>query len=237
MNKQKLIEDIRTYCKACVNEAIVKKYSRFFKEGFDAYGLSQEQVEIKVKELLQTPGVNISLILKAAPELLETGKYEETSFVLLLLNGFEKEFSKKVFEEIGKWFSYGICNWAHADTLGMFILPKFISRGIIAPEYLKPWISSKYKYQRRTVPVALIKSLKTSKNFSSFFRLIQPLMTDSERVVHQGVGWFLREAWKLNRERTEGYLFKWKDKAPRLIFQYATEKMTSKEKKRFRRER
>jgi hypothetical protein len=55
-------------------------------------------------------------------------------------------------------------------------------------------------------------------------------------VVHQGLGWFLREAWKLKRKETEAFLLKWKDNAARLIFQYATEKMTATEKKRFKRD-
>jgi 3-methyladenine DNA glycosylase AlkD len=60
-------------------------------------------------------------------------------------------------------------------------------------------------------------------------------MTDPEREVHQGTGWFLREAWKLQPAPTEIFLLKWKETAPRLIFQYATEKMTAEAKLRYRR--
>ena len=59
-------------------------------------------------------------------------------------------------------------------------------------------------------------------------------MMDKEREVHQGVGWFLREAWKIEPAPVEAFLLKYKDTAPRLIFQYATEKMTPEEKNRFR---
>jgi 3-methyladenine DNA glycosylase AlkD len=59
-------------------------------------------------------------------------------------------------------------------------------------------------------------------------------MSDEERVVQQGVGWFLREAWKKDRNAVEPFLAEWKDTAPRLIFQYATEKMSKTEKERFR---
>jgi 3-methyladenine DNA glycosylase AlkD len=60
-------------------------------------------------------------------------------------------------------------------------------------------------------------------------------MMDKEREVHQGVGWFLREAWKIDNEPVEEFLLRYKDSAPRLIFQYATEKMTPEGKSRFRR--
>jgi 3-methyladenine DNA glycosylase AlkD len=77
--------------------------------------------------------------------------------------------------------------------------------------------------------------LKTTDDFEPFFHFIEPLVMDPEREVHQGIGWFLREAWKLKHTETELFLMKWKDKAPRLIIQYATEKMTPNEKLRFRR--
>jgi 3-methyladenine DNA glycosylase AlkD len=60
------------------------------------------------------------------------------------------------------------------------------------------------------------------------------MMLDNERVVHQGLGWFLREAWKRNHAETENFLLKWKDHSARLIFQYATEKMQPEERKKFK---
>jgi 3-methyladenine DNA glycosylase AlkD len=46
------------------------------------------------------------------------------------------------------------------------------------------------------------------------FSFIEPLMLDEQRVVQQGLGWFLREAWKLKRKETEAFLLKWKDESP-----------------------
>lgn len=80
----------------------------------------------------------------------------------------------------------------------------------------------------------MTKLLKTTANYKPFFTFIEPLMLDSERIVHQGLDWFLREAWKLKRKQTEVFLLKWKNDVARLIFQYTTEKMTPEEKKLFR---
>jgi 3-methyladenine DNA glycosylase AlkD len=49
------------------------------------------------------------------------------------------------------------------------------------------------------------------------------------------MGWFLREAWKVNAAEVEAFLLKYKDSAPRLIIQYACEKMTPENKQRFKR--
>jgi 3-methyladenine DNA glycosylase AlkD len=77
--------------------------------------------------------------------------------------------------------------------------------------------------------------MKETKKVQEYVNFIEPLMMDPEREVHQGVGWFLREAWKIQPAPVEEFLLKYKDTAARLIFQYATEKMDSEQKERFRR--
>jgi 3-methyladenine DNA glycosylase AlkD len=135
------------------------------------------------------------------------------------------------------WFETGINNWAHTDvTCGHLIKPLLLKQ-IIDINAFDLWRKAKNKYQRRAVPVSLIGILKTTSDFKPLFRFIEPLMRDPERVVHQGVGWFLREAWKLNKPDTEAFLLKWKNDSPRLIFQYACEKMNAEEKLRFKRDK
>jgi len=58
---------------------------------------------------------------------------------------------------------------------------------------------------------------------------------DAEKVVQQGTGWFLRELWKQSPALVEAFLHRHKEDAPRLIVQYATEKMTAAQKQRFKR--
>ena len=68
-----------------------------------------------------------------------------------------------------------------------------------------------------------------------FFDFIDPMMMDQEKVVHQGLGWFLRETWKKSPDLVEGFLLKWKDQCARLIIQYATEKLTKAQKAKYKR--
>jgi 3-methyladenine DNA glycosylase AlkD len=236
MNSHDLYQNISEYCIANRgDEASVKKYSRFFKEGYDGYGLSAPLMYAKSKELLKLPDISMETVLEALPLIFKNGRYEEISIALLVLDGFSKQYTKGTLRKVESFYKMGITNWAHADTLGMFILPKFIKRNVIRYSEMKPWLNAENKFQRRSVPVTLIKLLKTTDDFEPLFYFIEPLVMDPEREVHQGVGWFLREAWKLKHNETELFLMKWKDKAPRLIIQYATEKMTPNEKLRFRR--
>jgi 3-methyladenine DNA glycosylase AlkD len=234
MKARDLIENIRNYCLENADEGRVLQSQRYFKHPIDVYGLSSPQVYEKVKELLKTEGVNLSLTWEAMPSLVASGKYEEVSFGLLLVDGFARQFTRGTFEQISRLFPVSIHNWAHADMLGMFILPKFLDKKIIEMNDFRSWLDSPYKFQRRCVPVTLIKHIKKTKEVLPSIRFVEKLMTDPEREVHQGVGWFLREAWKIDPEPTEQFLLKWKDTAPRLIFQYACEKMSAESKLRFR---
>jgi len=237
MKAEELFEDIRKYCKANADEAIVKKYSRFFKEGYDAYGLSREKYEEKVSSILSDKKVNLKLVLSASQLLVKSGKYEETSFAIRLLKEFSEQFTAETFKAVEKWFEIGIINWGHTDVLCGMIISEFFKRNIITLDAFADWRTAKNKYQRRAVPVAMIEILKDTANYKPLFEFIEPLMMDEERMVRQGLGWFLREAWKIRKKETEAFLLKWKNKAPRLIYQYATEKMTAEEKKRFKKDK
>ena len=236
MKAAELCEDIRRYCLANTNEAVVKKYSRYFKEGYDAYGLTTEKFNEKVTSILKDKSVDLKLIVDAGNLLVKSGKYEETSFAICLLKEFSEHFDAATFKAVEKWFQTGIVNWAHADVLCGYLLSRFFEKKIISLKDLSKWRTAKNKYQRRAVPVAMLELLKTTKNYKPLFVFIEPLMTDQEEKVQQGLGWFLREAWKIKRKETESFLLKWKNEAPRKIYQYATEKMTAQEKKRFKRD-
>lgn len=237
MTPEQIFEDIHVYCEANANEAIVQKYARYFKEGYDAFGLTQEQNAALVETLLEDPANDLAMVFRTAPLLLKTGKYEETSIALRWLLAFSKQFTKQTFDDFGEWFSIGITNWGHTDFICSEIIHPFLKKKIITYTDLAKWRKAKSKFQRRAVPVSLIKELKTTTDYRHFLNFIEPMIMDPDREVHQGLGWFLREAWKKQPAQVEPFLLKWKNTAPRLIFQYATEKMTPEEKQRYRKEK
>ncbi len=234
MDPVSFCDDIVLFCQSNGDEATIIKYSKYFKEGYDAYGVPTEIFLAKIDALYSSGTIDLPLLLESAPQLLLSGKYEETSFVIVLTEKFKKKFDNQTFEAIEKWFEYGITNWAHTDTLCGTVLPWFFLKNIVPLERLNSWRISPYKFQRRCVPVTMIKLLKSTNDFKFLFDMIDLMMLDNERVVHQGLGWFLREAWKIKHKETEEFLFKWKDYAARLIFQYATEKMHPEERMKFR---
>ncbi|MCX6281373.1 MAG: DNA alkylation repair protein [Bacteroidetes bacterium] len=234
ISPEKNFKQTETYCKANADPAIVLKYSKYFKEGYDAWGVSSELVNRRADEIFVLQGITIAEIYEICLLLVKSPKYEMTSIAGLLLKKLKKQWNSETFVTLENIFKTGINNWAHTDWICGEIIPDMIKMNLIGMESLKPWRTAPNRFQRRAAVVGLIKPMKKSADFKPYFDFIDPMMLDEERVVHQGLGWFLREAWKKQPEPTEKFLLKWKDSAARLIFQYATEKMSPEQKARFR---
>ena len=237
MKAAELYEDIRVYFIKHADKKQVERYARYFTEGFDAYGLTKEVFEDKLNSLINDSRISMRLALSTSKLLIKSGKYEETNFAICLLKEFSDQFDRKTLSHIEEWFKIGIVNWAHCDVLCGHLMTPLFEKKLICLDDLSDWRESENKYQRRAVPVTMLALLKECKSYKPLFRFIDPLMMDPEKKVQQGLGWFLRESWKIKRKETETFLMKWKNKAPRTIFQYATEKMTKEEKKRFKRDK
>jgi 3-methyladenine DNA glycosylase AlkD len=226
---------IRTFCEDNADAMLVAKYARYFKEGYDAWGLSQtamiQQIKLWKAEWTDWQFDDYMLL---GNRLFATGKYEEAGFAILFAESFKKQFNHQTFSNIALWLQQYVRNWAHSDVICSELLKPLFIKKIISDSDFGEWIKSSSSWQRRAVPVAFIQAIKNGYHVSDLLIVIDPLMLDTTREVQQGLGWFLREAWKLYPFETEPFLLKWKDYCGRLIIQYATEKMTKEYKVRFR---
>lgn len=234
---QDIAAEVHAFCAANADPAVVQKYTKFFKEGFDSYGVTDKHPEWASRkqswiERLRDAGG--SAWLDAATLLVENGKFEETMLGVAFAAAMPERYTARAFARIGKWFDGSISNWAQTDVLCQQVLAVFLSNEVVEIRALAAWRDSRFKFKRRAVPVALIPLLK-NRAVRPLLAEAEPLVHDSERVVHQGVGWFLREAWKRDPVAVEKFLLRYKDSAPRLMVQYATEKMTATQRQRFRR--
>ena len=182
-----LVRNIRRFCRENGDPAMVKKYSRFFREGYDAYGLDDKAYERCVELISRDTDISLQTVLNMARPLLESGKYEETIIAIRFLKFHIPAFQSETFKQLEKWFDYGIVNWAHADILSGDIFPLFLQKEIVALKAFEPWRKGHNKFKRRAAAVTLIKLQKGEKDFKRFFEFIEPLMMDEAREVHQGV--------------------------------------------------
>lgn len=236
---QSIASEIRAFCAEHADEKVVSRYARFFTEGYDAYGVSSDLMQEHIKKFPEAYKDELGLdgFLKLGDVLLESGKYEEASFAICFLFPFHGEYTTETFHRLGEWLENGIRNWGHTDILCGEVLSKFLEKGIVQLQEFSFWCQSPSKWRRRAVPVSMLALLKSRKDYGELLDFLEPLMMDDDKFVQQALGWFLREAWKRQPKPVETFLLKWKDSAPRKIYQYATEKMTPEKKEKFRRER
>jgi len=235
-----LAAEIRKYCQAHADPSQANRYARYFKEGYDGWGLLGRKEHPlwneQQREWLTTHrSLKLAGFLKLGELLFTGGKFEEGSLAIRFLKEFRGELDAEALKDVARWFGSGISNWAHTDVLCAEVIGPLLELGQVRLEDLAPWRESRHSYQRRAVPVAMLGLLKHAKDVKPLLEFLRPMMMDDERVVQQGLGWFLREAWKTAPTPVEAFLMQWKDRAPRVIFQYATEKMEAKARHRFRR--
>ena len=228
--------EIRAYCEAHTNKANQVKYARYFTEGYDAYGVDKDDFGQWTQWIESWKNeMTFDDYMLLGNKLISTGKYEEASLAIVFNARFTDQYQKEHFDLFGRWLEKDIRNWAHTDILCNMILSHFLIKKMVAPEDFLSWTKSPFKWKRRAVPVTLLEILKTGISIDRLLKTIDPLMSDPEKFVQKGLGWFLREAWKIYPERIDDYLMKWKDTCGRTIIQYATEKMDKEYRKKFAR--
>lgn len=232
------LKEIRAFCELNSDPKIIAKYSRYFKEGFDGFGVDNKllvkQLEIWCEEWKED--MKLEDYLDLSDELMKHGRFEEKAIAIHLVKSRKSEYSEETFDRIGKWFNLGISDWAITDVLCMLVLPHFFIEHIVGFDKLKTWNNAENEWQRRAVPVLLVELSKSKNNLDhdEVLSIIGPLMEDESEYVQKGLGTLLRELWKKKPKETEKFLYEWKDKCGRLIIRYATEKMDKEYRKKFR---
>jgi 3-methyladenine DNA glycosylase AlkD len=232
----KKLKEIRDFCIKNSNPSNVKKYSRYFKEGFNGYGIEQKVYEAQRDLWIMDwkKEMTLECYLELGDKLVRIGKYEEISFAISFLASERENYTLSTFDRIGNWFDLGISNWGNTDVLCMLVLSSFLIDKVIDFKKLKEWTTASSEWKRRAVPVTLVELIKKDLKPKNALLLIEPLMLDDSEYVQKGIGTLLRGLWKKYPCEIESFLMNWKDRCGRLIIQYATEKMDKKDRKKFK---
>ena len=231
------MKEIRDFCIKNTKQSNIDKYSRYFKEGFDGYGIDQKVYEAQRDFWISNwkKEMTIDKYLELGDKLIQAGKFEEISFAVSFLQSERENYTESTFDRIGNWFDIGISNWANTDVLCMLVLSSFLTDKVIEFDKLKEWTKSNSEWKRRAVPVTLVELVKNDLKPEMALALIEPLVLDDSEYVQKGIGTLLRGLWKTYPVEIENFMLKWKDQCGRLIIRYATEKMDKEYRKKFRR--
>lgn len=231
------IRTIRSFYKKNSDPLVVEKYSRFFREGYRAYGVNPEIQSKEIQKWIDQLEDEFTLkdYKKLFVGLFESGMNEETSTVIRFLTNLERYYSKSLFAQIRAWIGKYFTNWAQTDSVCKYVLREFILRKIVSYNDLIAWHTHKSKWVRRAVPVTTVEAFYKEQKITPVLKVGNLLIDDPVREVGQGVGWMLRDAWKIYPDRIEKLLKKHVKTGNRTAYQYACEKMDKEYRLQFRR--
>lgn len=128
-------------------------------------------------------------------------------------------------------------NWAHADQLCQLFSILYERYPKLVEPTLRQWNRSKNPWKRRASVVSTIyyvSKKRTPPSRQTVLSLVKPLLRDSDPYVQKGVGWQLREAYKLWPREIFVFLEECVLELPAITFSYATEKLSPKDKRRLK---
>lgn len=233
-----LVSTVRSYCRENAQPDKADKWARYFSEGYDAWGLLERDHPVWTSQQDAWSAGFAALgpdgFIEAGCELFRSGKYEEGALAIRFLKPFSGQIDDARVSALTAWFDGGIRNWAHVDVLCGEILSPLVESGQLRPSSFKAWRTAPHRFQRRAAAVVMLGLLKTKGGPAKALAFIEPMMQDREKVAQQGLGWLIKEAWKLDPATAESFLAKHKDTASHPIITIACEKMPPEKKALFK---
>ncbi|NLO11978.1 MAG: DNA alkylation repair protein [Candidatus Cloacimonetes bacterium] len=228
--QQEIFDMCLQYLYAHENPQQMIKNSSLFKEGYDAFGLSDnEQRELR-DMVLDRYNPSPREIADLGHIFFSTHKYEFGLLAVQLIKKHRPRMDRYVYEAVFKWLEEGVENSALADILSNKITPVFLELGIASLDDFETWRTASSKWTRRTAALTML-YLMDKASPERLLEYIKPLLNDEDKDVQYGVGFFLRELWGMHSEEVEAFLIKHKDGAAPMVLHLASQKMSIDKKK------
>ena len=171
-------------------------------------------------------------ICRGGELLFSSGKYEEGALAVQFIKEYRDELDHAAVAGIGLWFAAGLRNWAHTDVLCGEILSPLLTDGAHRDRDYRAVAGF-------GTPVSAAGSSGDDAGADPKGRrcaaAVEVCGTAGPGASGAPGARMVCEAWKKQPAPVEAFLLKWKDGAARLIFQYATEKMTREQRNNDRR--
>ena len=129
-DKSILYKEIFTYCEKYFfdheNPVLAIKNAKFYKEGYDAYGLEDIELKELKYEILDRYELTPTELAELGSLFMRTGKFEFATLAISLLKKHRPRLTREVYEIVKTWFDQWVENWFHADMLCTKITPVFL---------------------------------------------------------------------------------------------------------------
>jgi 3-methyladenine DNA glycosylase AlkD len=204
----------------------------FFKTGKGEYGEGDRFLGITVPEQRKIALRNVDLPLDDVARLLESPIHEHRFTALEILvakYGRTNEASRSRIFAFYLRHAGRANNWDLVDTSAPYIVGEHLKRR--PRKRLDRLAASPNLWNRRIAIVATLALIREGE-IDDTFRIAEKLLRDSHELIHEAVGWALREAGKVSARALLNFLRAHYSGLPRTTLRYAIERFPAPQRKR-----
>ena len=220
---QEVLEELR----GKGNASLAAFQQGFFKTHVGGYGEGDVFLGIKVPEI-RSSVKKFKVDLDTARELLDSEFHEVRFFAIQSLVALYPNNKQAVYETYLE--SPGVNSWDLVDTSAPHIVGKHLleksDRGILDD------LAVQGLWKRRIAMIATLTFIRAN-DFDDALRLAEFLRNDDHDLIHNAVGWMLREIGKRHEPTLTTYLDTHAAYMPRTMLRYAIEKFPNHKRKHY----
>jgi 3-methyladenine DNA glycosylase AlkD len=174
---------------------------------------------------------DFDFLVEVADRLFTGAVLEEKIAAVFLLEKLDAKCGEREFRLFEAWLDR-ISSWADHDALVHDLIAPMVAANPARVKNVFRWAKSKNRWRRRAACVALIRGTRAKMFFTEITKLSDALLDDEDDMVQKGLGWLLRETAKFDAKRTQPYLMKIREYAPRLVLRTACETLPAPDRKK-----
>ena len=197
---------------------------------FFGYGHTISEIEKIIKLIYNKYSCSYEDAISIFKNLVSSNVLEEKFAGIFFLNHFKRSFNKETIDLLEEQISKYCDTWAFCDSSCIRVIGPFLGKKNnhqLAEKTIEKWSQSDNLWIRRASMVILLKIVMMKKGFDEnyVFELVEKMFKYPEDYIQKGIGWLLKTCSKVNPNSIFNYLIKNKERLPRLILRYASEKL------------
>lgn len=197
---------------------------------FFGYGHKLSEIEKIIRVVYNKFQCTYKDSLGVFNKLVSSNVHEEKFAAIFFLNHFKSKFNQDTIDLFEETFSKYCDTWAFCDSSCIRVIGPFLGKRDnqpLAEKTINKWSKSENLWVRRASMVILLKIIMNNKKFNEnyVFELVERMLKYPEDYIRKGIGWLLKTCSKYEPESIFNYLMKNKERLPRLILRYASEKL------------
>jgi len=197
---------------------------------FSSYGHKISDIEKVPKVIYNKFECNYEDAVSVFKNLISSNVHEEKFAGFFFLNHFKNSFNQTTIDLFEDMISKHCDTWAICDTSCIRVIGPYLGKKVnkqLAENTIEKWSKSENLWVRRASSVILLKIIMIKKGFDEdyVFEFVEKMLEYTEDYIQKGIGWLLKTCSKYNSNSIFNYLMSNKERLPRLILRYASEKL------------